>query len=77
MQLKEIKKTECSQSLILCVAYGYKEKQFIKAVYKLYNFDICYALIVHVKEPVTQNWNIATIYDMIHKCTELLNRNLW
>jgi len=56
MQLKEIENG--SQSLISCVAYGHKEKQFIKAVYKiykLYNFDICYALTVHVNIPVTQN----------------------
>jgi len=34
MQLKEIENG--SQSLILCVAHGYKETQFIKADYKIY-----------------------------------------
>jgi len=57
MQLKEIK-NGMLKSLILCVAYGYKENQLIKVVYeiyKFYNFDICYAPIVQVNVPVTQN----------------------
>jgi len=57
MQLKEIKNGMLTITDFVCSIW-YKEKQFIKAdykIYKLYSFDICYALTVHVNTPITRN----------------------